>query len=154
MQYPKEIKSQTIARYKSKESVISISNETGIPRSTIYRWLNESKNSNHPNIKDKEIKELERKVEKLQTMLDIIRELGISINAPLKEKLNANSVVESFFSNLKREELYRTKYRSDKEFKKAVDEYMAFYNSQRPHSNNNYRTPDAKEAEYYSKNST
>ena len=64
MQYPKEIKSQTIARYKSKESVISISNETGIPRSTIYRWLNESKNSNHPNIKDKEIKELERKVEK------------------------------------------------------------------------------------------
>ena len=89
MQYPKEIKSQTIARYKSKESVISISNETGIPRSTIYRWLNESKNSNHPNIKDKEIKELERKVEKLQTMLAIIRELGISINAPLKEKLNA-----------------------------------------------------------------
>lgn len=37
MQYPKKIKSQTIARYKSKESVISISNETGIPRSTIYR---------------------------------------------------------------------------------------------------------------------
>ena len=65
-----------------------------------------------------------------------------------------NSVVESFFSSLKREELYRTKYRSDKEFKKAVDEYMVFYNSQRPHSNNNYRTPDAKEAEYYSKNST
>ena len=46
MQYPKEIKSQTIARYKSKESVISISNETGIPRSTVYRWLNESKNLN------------------------------------------------------------------------------------------------------------
>ena len=65
-----------------------------------------------------------------------------------------NSVVESFFSSLKREELYRTKYRSDKEFKKAADEYMVFYNSQRPHSNNNYRTPDAKEAEYYSKNST
>ena len=65
-----------------------------------------------------------------------------------------NSVVESFFSSLKREELYRTKYRSDKEFKKAVDDYMVFYNSQRPHSNNNYRTPDAKEAEYYSKNST
>ena len=37
------------------------------------------------------------------------------------------------------------------EFKKAVDDYMVFYNSQRPHSNNNYRTPNAKEAEYYSK---
>lgn len=65
-----------------------------------------------------------------------------------------NSVVESFFSSLKREELYRTKYRSDKEFKKAVADYMVFYNTQRPHSNNNYRTPDAKEAEYYSNFST
>ena len=372
--YAEEARSQVITRYKNKESVINISKETAIPRSTIYRWINDytAKNSINSNAKDKEIKELERKVKKLQTMLAIIRELGISINAPLKEKLNAmaplygkynvhwlceamqvdrgtfynhifrnqkdntwyskrreilreeilkiyeenrqifgagkitailkqkgyrtseetvaflmhdmglqsirhrakaiyekevkaknkvnqqfqttrpneiwvsdvtyfrtpynsyyicvildlysrkviayrialnnstqlvkntfkdayetrqpkgtvishsdrggnyrsktfcnylkslkvtqsfsraytpydNSVVESFFSSLKREELYRTKYRSDKEFKKAVDDYMVFYNSQRPHSNNNYRTPDAKEAEYYSKNST
>ena len=61
-----------------------------------------------------------------------------------------NSVVESFFSSLKREELYRSKYRSDKEFKKAVADYITFYNTQRPHLNNNYRTPDAKEADYYS----
>ena len=372
--YAEEVRSQVITRYKNKESVINISKETAIPRSTIYRWINDytAKNSINSNAKDKEIKKLERKVEKLQTMLAIIRELGISINAPLKEKLNAmaplygkynvhwlceamqvdrgtfynhifrnkkdntwyskrreilreeilkiyeenrqifgagkitailkqkgyrtseetvaflmhdmglqsirhrakaiyekevkaknkvnqqfqttrpneiwvsdvtyfrtpynsyyicvildlysrkviahrialnnstqlvkntfkdayetrqpkgtvifhsdrggnyrsktfcnylkslkvtqsfsraytpydNSVVESFFSSLKREELYRTKYRSDKEFKKAVDDYMVFYNSQRPHSNNNYRTPNAKEAEYYSKNST
>ena len=374
MHYTEEIRSQIITRYKNKESVINLSKETCIPRSTIYRWINDytAKTSIPPNVKNKEIKELERKVEKLQTMLAIIHELGISVNAPLKEKLNAmaplygkynvhwlceamrvdrgtfynhifrnkkdntwyakrreilreeilkiyeenrqifgagkitailkqkgyrtseetvaflmhdmglqsirhrakaiyekevkaknkvnqqfqttrpnevwvsdvtyfrtpynsyyicvildlysrkviahrialnnstqlvknafkdayetrqpkgtlifhsdrgsnyrsktfcnymkalnvtqsfsraytpydNSVVESFFSSLKREELYRTKYRSDKEFKKAVDDYMVFYNSQRPHSNNNYRTPDAKEAEYYSKNST
>ena len=374
MHYPEEVRSQIITRYKNKESVINISKETCIPRSTIYRWINDytAKTSIPPNVKNKEIKELERKVEKLQTMLAIIHELGISVNAPLKEKLNAmaplygkynvhwlceamrvdrgtfynhifrnkkdntwyakhreilreeilkiyeenrqifgagkitailkqkgyrtseetvaflmhdmglqsirhrakaiyekevkaknkvnqqfqttrpnevwvsdvtyfrtpynsyyicvildlysrkviahrialnnstqlvkntfkdayetrqpkgtlifhsdrdgnyrsktfcnylkslkvtqsfsraytpydNSVVESFFSSLKREELYRTKYRSDKEFKKAVDDYMVFYNSQRPHSNNNYRTLDAKEAEYYSKNST
>ena len=374
MHYTEEVRSQIITRYKNKESVINISKETCIPRSTIYRWINDytAKTSISPNVKNKEIKELERKVEKLQTMLAIIHELGISVNAPLKEKLNAmaplygkynvhwlceamrvdrgtfynhifrnkkdntwyakhreilreeilkiyeenrqifgagkitailkqkgyrtseetvaflmhdmglqsirhrakaiyekevkaknkvnqqfqttrpnevwasdvtyfrtpynsyyicvildlysrkviahrialnnstqlvkntfkdayetrqpkgtvifhsdrggnyrsktfcnylkslkvtqsfsraytpydNSVVESFFSSLKREELYRTKYRSDKEFKKAVDDYMVFYNSQRPHSNNNYRTPDAKEAEYYSKNST
>ena len=372
--YAEEVRSQVITRYKNKESVINISKETAIPRSTIYRWINDytAKNSINSNAKDKEIKKLERKVEKLQTMLAIIRELGISINAPLKEKLNAmaplygkynvhwlceamqvdrgtfynhifrnkkdntwyskrreilreeilkiyeenrqifgagkitailkqkgyrtseetvsflmhdmglqsirhrakaiyekevksknkvnqqfqtsrpnevwvsdvtyfrtqynsyyicvildlysrkvisyrialnnstqlvkstfkdayesrqpkgaiifhsdrggnyrsktfcnylkslkvtqsfsraytpydNSVVESFFSSLKREELYRTKYRSDKEFKKAVADYMIFYNTQRPHSNNNYRTPDAKEAEYYSNFST
>ena len=374
MPYTEEMKSKIIARYKNNESILNISKETAIPRSTIYRWINDysTKNSIHSNARNKEIKELERKVEKLQTMLAIIYELGISVNAPLKEKLNAmaplygkynvhwlceamqvdrgtfynhifrnkknntwyskrreilreeilkiyeenrqifgagkitailkqkgyrtseetvaflmhdmglqsirhrakaiyekevkaknkvnqqfqtirpnevwvsdvtyfrtpynsyyicvildlysrkviahrialnnstqlvkntfkdayetrlkngtlifhsdrggnyrsktfcnylkslkitqsfsraytpydNSVVESFFSSLKREELYRTKYRSDKEFKKAVADYMIFYNTQRPHSNNNYRTPDAKEAEYYSKNST
>ena len=39
-----------------------------------------------------------------------------------------NSVMESFFSSLKREELYRTKYRSENEFRTAVDNYMVFYN--------------------------
>ena len=37
-----------------------------------------------------------------------------------------NSVMESFFSNLKREELYRTKYRSEKKFRTAVDSYIRF----------------------------
>lgn len=369
--YTEETKGKIITRWKNEESVISISNETNIPRSSIYRWINEYKveNSIIEKQKNKKIKSLERKIEKLQTMLHIIHELGISVNAPIKEKLNAmaplyekynvhwlceamqvdrgtfynhifrnkkdntwyskrreilreeilkiyeqnrqvfgagkitailkqkgfstsektvsslmqdmglksirhrakaiyekeikcknkvnqqfqvsrpnevwvsdvtyfrtkinsyyicvvldlysrkvlayrialnnstqlvkstfkdayqirqpktklifhsdrgsnyhsktfcnylkslkvtqsfsraytpydNSVVESFFSSLKREELYRTKYRSDKEFKKAVDDYMVFYNAERPHSNNNYRTPDAKEAEYFSK---
>ena len=91
MHYTEEVRSQIITRYKNKESVINISKETCIPRSTIYRWINDytAKTSIPPNVKNKEIKELERKVEKLQTMLAIIHELGISVNAPLKEKLNA-----------------------------------------------------------------
>lgn len=44
-----------------------------------------------------------------------------------------NSVMEAFFGTMKREELYRTKYRSEREFKTAVDEYIIFYNSTRPH---------------------
>lgn len=367
--YPNEFKKEIYSKWKNKESVISIAKETGLPRSTIYRWIHEFEMevSIQKNQKSKEVKELERKIEKLQTMLDIIYELGISVNAPLKEKLNAmaplygkqnihwlceamkvdrgtfynhvfrkkdntsnvekreilrqeilkihdenrqilgsgkvtailkekgfctsektvtllmrdmglksirhkakatyqkeitfknevnqkfqatrpneiwvgdvtyfktphdsyyisviidlyarkviayrialdnstqlvkstfkqayetrspkkklifhsdrgsnyrsktfcnylyslnvtqsfsrahvpydNSVIESFFSNLKREELYRTKYRSEKEFKKAVEDYIVFYNSKRPHSYNHYRTPDAKEADYFS----
>ena len=59
--------------------------------------------------------------------------------------------MESFFSNMKREELYRTKYRSEKEFRTAVKDYIQFYNEKRPHSKNNYKTPSQKEAEYFSK---
>ena len=63
-----------------------------------------------------------------------------------------NSVMESFFANMKREELYRTKYRSEKEFRTAVGSYIRFYNDERPHSKNLYKTPKQKEADYFSKN--
>lgn len=60
-----------------------------------------------------------------------------------------NSVMESFFSSFKREELYRTKYRSEYEFRTAIDTYIDFYNTQRPHKKNKHRTPCQKEVDYY-----
>lgn len=59
-----------------------------------------------------------------------------------------HSVMESFFSNLKREELYRRKYRSENEFRTAVNQYIIFYNEQRPHAKNGYKTPLKKELGY------
>ena len=56
-----------------------------------------------------------------------------------------NSVMESFFSSMKREELYRTKYRSETDFRKSVDEYIIFYNTKRPHRKLQYKTPKQKE---------
>ncbi len=61
-----------------------------------------------------------------------------------------NSVVESFFASMKKEELYRRKYSSDNEFRKAVEAYIVFYNTKRPHSKNAYRTPEQKELDFYS----
>ncbi|MBE5037086.1 IS3 family transposase [Subdoligranulum sp. DSM 109015] len=44
-------------------------------------------------------------------------------------RVNRNTgIMESFFSTLKQEELYRSSYRSENEFKKRVSEYMKFYN--------------------------
>ena len=60
-----------------------------------------------------------------------------------------NAVNESFFRNLKSEELYRHDYRSEREFKTRVVRYIENYNQKRPHSHNNYRTPDEKESEYF-----
>ena len=62
-----------------------------------------------------------------------------------------NSVMESFFASLKREELYRKKYRSEREFYKAVEDYIEFYNEQRPHAKLQYKTPNQKECEYKEK---
>ena len=59
-----------------------------------------------------------------------------------------NSVMETFFSSMKREELYRYKYRSEREFRAAVDRYIDFYNTQRPHKTLHYKTPAQKEEDY------
>lgn len=62
-----------------------------------------------------------------------------------------NSVMVSFFSSMKREELYRTKYRSEKEFRSAVDDCIVFYNERIPHRKNLYKTPLQKEQDFYDK---
>lgn len=60
-----------------------------------------------------------------------------------------NSVAESFFSSLKSEELYRYKYRSEKELREGVARYIRFYNFERPHKSLSYKAPDQKEHEYW-----
>lgn len=60
-----------------------------------------------------------------------------------------NSVIESFFASLKREELYRKKYRTENELLQAIEDYMEFYNTRRPHAKIQYKTPEQKEREYY-----
>lgn len=57
-----------------------------------------------------------------------------------------NAVMESFFASMKREEIYRTQYKSEQQFVKSVDNYIKFYNTQRPHSTLNYKTPNQFEA--------
>lgn len=62
-----------------------------------------------------------------------------------------NSVMESFFKSMKTEKLYRTDFRSEREFRIAVKEYIEFYNEKRPHSILSYRTPNKFEEDYIRK---
>jgi len=57
-------------------------------------------------------------------------------------KPHDNAVAEAFFSSLKKEELYRTNYKSEREIHESVDKYVIFYNTQRPHGTIAYKTPE------------
>ena len=63
-----------------------------------------------------------------------------------------NSVMESFFATLKKEELYRMNYRSFKDFETSLEKYILFYNEQRPHGALNYKTPQEAELNYWLSN--
>ena len=79
---------------------------------------------------------------------DYLKKMGVAQSFSRTHVPYDNSVMESFFASMKREELYRTKYRSEREFKEAVDSYIDFYNDKRPHARLKYKTPNQKEAEY------
>lgn len=64
-----------------------------------------------------------------------------------------NAVAESFFASMKREEIYRTQYKSERQFRESIGHYIDFYNTQRPHSTLTYKTPDKFEALYAAKKS-
>ena len=74
-----------------------------------------------------------------RTLLDK-HEVVQSLSRPGKP--HDNAVMESFFSYLKKEELYRHEYKSEAALLRSIDKYMLFYNSKRPHSTLLYKTPD------------
>ena len=85
-----------------------------------------------------------------KTFCSYLKSLGVTQSFSRAHVPYDNSVMESFFSSLKREELYRTKYRSENEFRTAVDKYIAFYNEERPHATNQYKPPVQKESDFLS----
>ena len=89
-----------------------------------------------------------------KTMADYLIALGVTHSFSRPYVPYDNSVMESFFSSMKREELYRTKYKSEKGFYDAVDKYIIFYNTKRPHKKLQYKTPEQKEQEYALKQET
>lgn len=86
-----------------------------------------------------------------KTLNECLDTLGITHSYSRAHVPYDNSVMESFFASMKKEELYRTKYRSEKDFRNAVDNYIAFYNTKRPHAKLQYKTPEQKELEYAEK---
>ena len=64
-----------------------------------------------------------------------------------------NAVIESFFSSLKREELYRREYTSEQAFREGVTQYINFYNNARPHGSMGYKTPAQLEQAYNERHS-
>lgn len=62
-----------------------------------------------------------------------------------------NACCESFFRQMKREEINRRKYHSLKELYLSCFEYIERYNSKRPHSSINYLTPNKVEELYWAR---
>ena len=92
MKYSNEEKLSIVARCQQGESVAALSNELAIPRSTLYRWLKSfpTDSAGKPlKFSYQEYTLLQRKVEKLQNVITILKSADCLVSAPLKERLYA-----------------------------------------------------------------
>ena len=83
------------------------------------------------------------------TFRDYLRALGVKQSFSNTATPYNNSVMESFFKSMKAERLYRTDYRSERELRESIREYINYYNNERPHSFLRYQTPEYFESKYY-----
>ncbi len=86
-----------------------------------------------------------------KTFMTMLKDLGVIQSFSRAGTPYDNSVMESFFKTLKAEELYRTNYKSERELKESITKFIKYYNNERVHTINNYRTPTGKETDYFNK---
>jgi transposase InsO family protein len=71
-----------------------------------------------------------------------LKKQGVIQSMNRKGVMNDNAEMESFFHQLKAERLHRNQYRTEKELRAVIIEYVGFYNQKRIHSSLNYMTPN------------
>lgn len=93
-------KQAAVERYRIGESVSSIVSDTGIPRSTIYTWIKHTADeaSAKPTVSLKNYRFLEKKVKRLQGIIEILKRVGCSALDPLSTKLAAMEALQDQYS--------------------------------------------------------
>lgn len=66
---------------------------------------------------------------------DMLSQVGTQISMSRRGNCHDNASMESFFSHLKTEDLYLYDIRSIEEAQKKIEEYIQFYNHNRPQRN-------------------
>jgi len=71
-----------------------------------------------------------------------LKRIGDQVSMSRKGDCWDNAVVESFFASLKKDHVYRTRYKTKEQAKHSIFEYIeVFYNRIRPHSRLGFLSP-------------
>ncbi len=88
--YTNEEKNAAISRYLDGKSVVVIASGTDIPRSTLYTWIKEYKDSQgSKEISVRSFRLLENKIKRLEGIIEILQSVDCTANSPLSVKLCA-----------------------------------------------------------------
>lgn len=87
--YPTELNVKIIRRYEKDESIKALSQELHISQSTLYQWRKEYCPIKAPNrtYTPAEFDAISRRLQKLEHLMEIIRQTGYLSSVPLQKKL-------------------------------------------------------------------
>lgn len=74
---------------------------------------------------------------------ELLKGLQIRQSMDGKSRWADNIMIERWFRSLKNEQIYPNEYRSPRELRKLINEYVDAYNRERPHEALDYEVPDA-----------
>jgi len=74
--------------------------------------------------------------------MKILEDLKISISMDGKGRALDNVFTERFWRSVKYEEVYLNEYETPRDLRRALTEYIRFYNQDRPHQSLDYKTPE------------
>lgn len=72
----------------------------------------------------------------------VLEDEGIAISMDGKGRALDNVFIERFWRSLKQEKIYRFDFETVREVRAAIEDYINFYNRQRPHQSLKYLTPE------------
>ena len=88
MYYSDKFKKDVVNRYLNGESVPKIHKDTGVSKSTIYEWINSSKECFSITAMQKTIDRQRQKIKRLESMIEIIHEADFFQEIPLEKRLD------------------------------------------------------------------
>ncbi len=86
-QHKPQLKANIVNLYLSGAKIAEIVSQTGVPRSTVYSWINTIQTHAPLNVRDYHF--LKQKCERQEKIIQILKAAPCTANAPLHEKLDA-----------------------------------------------------------------
>ena len=87
MAHTTQEKSTAAAKYRNGVPISEICSEFGVCKRTIYRWISDSSSKGSAGFSLKYHKALQRKNDKQEKIISILKSVNCTVHAPLKEKL-------------------------------------------------------------------